>query len=191
MQRFLNQWTWIAVLIHRRNDFKRYGRKCLLSLVRVRQHGIYLAWSFHGDNWDGRWLFFLILGSLKKEEPSFLFNHNYLSNMWKRWENGFGGYGWGILCFVMVMELCGFLFNHRTDAVFVELRARESVFVVSSVRGLHSCRNGDLTKLERYHNRRPWFYRDINNFGLGSSSMMLSSVCVRPNWFHHHYLFES
>ncbi|KAH0895182.1 hypothetical protein HID58_057611, partial [Brassica napus] len=70
-------------------------------------------------------------------------------------------------------------------------KARESVFVVSSVRGLDSCRNGDLTKLERYHNRRPWFYRDINNFGLGSSSMMLSSVCVRPNWFHHHYLFES
>ncbi|KAG5393259.1 hypothetical protein IGI04_023222 [Brassica rapa subsp. trilocularis] len=80
-----------------------------------------------------------------------------------------------ILCFLMVMEQCGFLFNHRTDAVSVELRERESVFVVSSVRGLHSCRNGDLTKLERYHNRRPWFYRGINNFGLGSSSMILSS----------------
>ncbi|CAF2071697.1 unnamed protein product [Brassica napus] len=79
--------------------------------------------------------------------------------------------------------------NHQTDAVPVELRTRESVFVVSSVRGLHSY--GDLTKLERYHDRRPWFYGGINNFGLGCSSMMLSSVCVRPNWFHHHYLFES
>ncbi|KAF3502418.1 hypothetical protein F2Q69_00041458 [Brassica cretica] len=28
----------------------------------------------------------------------------------------------------------------------------------------------------------PWFYRGINNSGLGGSSMMLSSVYVRPNW---------
>ncbi|KAH0909493.1 hypothetical protein HID58_032814 [Brassica napus] len=65
-------------------------------------------------------------------------------------------------------------------------RARESVFVLFSVRGLHSCRNGDPAKLERY-----WFYHGINNYGLGCSSMMLSSVCVRPNWFHHHCLFKS
>ncbi|KAH0894037.1 hypothetical protein HID58_056466, partial [Brassica napus] len=44
-------------------------------------------------------------------------------------------------------------------------------------------RNGVLAKLERYHDLGPWFYRGINNSGLGGSSMMLSSVCVRPNWF--------
>ncbi|KAH0857905.1 LOW QUALITY PROTEIN: hypothetical protein HID58_086166 [Brassica napus] len=43
----------------------------------------------------------------------------------------------------------------------------------------------------RYHDLGPWFYRGINNSGLGGSSMMLSSVYVRPNWFRHHCLFES
>ncbi|KAF2570398.1 hypothetical protein F2Q70_00001948 [Brassica cretica] len=75
------------------------------------------------------------------------------------------------------------------------LRARESVLVLSSVlssvRGLDSCRNGVLAKLERYHDLGPWFYCGINNSGLGGSSMMLSSVYVRPNWFRHHCLFES
>ncbi|KAF2539001.1 hypothetical protein F2Q68_00019996 [Brassica cretica] len=52
-------------------------------------------------------------------------------------------------------------------------------------------RNGVLAKLERYHDLGPWFYCGINNSGLGGSSMMLSSVYVRPNWFRHHCLFES
>ncbi|CAG7870184.1 unnamed protein product [Brassica rapa] len=41
-------------------------------------------------------------------------------------------------------------------------------------------KNGDLTKLERYHNRRPWFYRDIYRFGMrGPGAVIATSTTWR------------